>query len=60
MHTCNNCGGEVTLRFARVFGTNDDEVYACPECTTMTEILQAGAAAFGPAGPSEFPTPQSG
>jgi protein-arginine kinase activator protein McsA len=48
MRTCNNCGSDVTLTFARVFGANDDEVYACPECTTMTEILQTGAAAARP------------
>jgi hypothetical protein len=43
MRTCNACGGQVTDRFARVFGTNEDEVYACPNCTTMTDIMRHGA-----------------
>ncbi|MFC7045145.1 hypothetical protein ACFQH6_06695 [Halobacteriaceae archaeon GCM10025711] len=45
MASCNNCGGFVTPDFARVFGSNDDEVYACPDCAPLTEIASDGAAA---------------
>ncbi|WP_255518445.1 MULTISPECIES: hypothetical protein [Haloferax] len=33
------------MDFARVFGTNDNQVFACPECATMSEITEMGAAA---------------
>lgn len=39
MHTCLNCGEFVSTDFVRVFGTNDDEVHACPACAHMTEIF---------------------
>ncbi|MFC7044660.1 hypothetical protein ACFQH6_03845 [Halobacteriaceae archaeon GCM10025711] len=35
----------MTVDFARVFGSNDNEVYACPNCSTMTDIFDLGAAA---------------
>lgn len=44
MHKCKNCGSEVTDSFARVFGTNTNEVLACPECTSMRSIMEGGAA----------------
>jgi hypothetical protein len=48
MQQCQNCGDHVTTRFARVFGDNEDEVWACLSCTTGTDILSGGAVA-GPA-----------
>ena len=43
MRECLNCGGLVTIDFARVFGANDGLVYACPNCTTF-HALQEGEA----------------
>lgn len=40
----------MTDNFARVFGTNDNQVFACPSCASMSEITEFGAAAYGPAG----------
>jgi RNase P subunit RPR2 len=39
---CANCGSPVTRRFARVFGDNDDVVWACHACTPRQHI-RAGA-----------------
>jgi DNA-directed RNA polymerase subunit RPC12/RpoP len=39
---CLNCGHAVTPTFERVFGDNNDDVYACPQCTDRTK-LQGGA-----------------
>jgi hypothetical protein len=39
---CQGCGSYVTERFTRVFGDNEDDVYACLECSTMRE-LRAGS-----------------
>ncbi|WP_247010599.1 DUF7563 family protein [Halorientalis litorea] len=36
--TCRNCGSYVTESFTRVFGDNDDNVYACLECSTMRAL----------------------
>lgn len=36
--SCRNCGSYVTESFARVFGDNDDHVYACLECSTMRAL----------------------
>lgn len=47
MPECTNCGGFVTVDFARVFGDNQDQVYGCPECITATAIYN-GAATTGP------------
>ena len=44
MQTCANCDQYVTPTFARVFGDNDDVVYACPSCASMRAIMEAGAA----------------
>lgn len=30
--SCLNCGGHVTEQYRRVFGDNDDQVHACPNC----------------------------
>jgi DNA-directed RNA polymerase subunit RPC12/RpoP len=35
---CRNCGSYVTGAFARVFGDNEDHVYACLECSTMRSL----------------------
>lgn len=29
---CQNCGGDVTEQYRRVFGDNNDVVHACPHC----------------------------
>ena len=42
---CQSCGSFVTRDFARVFGNNQNEVYACLECTTSTEVKRGGARA---------------
>ncbi|NHN49318.1 hypothetical protein G9464_17235 [Halostella sp. JP-L12] len=39
-----NCGAHVTEQFARVLGDNEDDVHACPECTTQTDIYRGAAA----------------
>jgi ribosomal protein S27AE len=40
--SCLNCGAYVTPTFARVFGDNHDDVYACLECSTM-RALRSGS-----------------
>jgi hypothetical protein len=35
---CQSCGNHVSRDFARVFGNNDGEVWACRDCTTATAI----------------------
>lgn len=40
MQQCNNCGGHVSEQFARVFGDNDDEVFACNDCTVLRELFE--------------------
>jgi protein-arginine kinase activator protein McsA len=35
---CQGCGALVTTRFARVFGNNEDELYACHQCATLREL----------------------
>ena len=46
MKECQNCGTSVSSKFGRVFGDNDDKVYACPECSSrgrgIRERLVAG------------------
>lgn len=44
MTTCSDCGGFVTKDFARTFGDRDDEVHACPDCTTWTAVKKGAAA----------------
>jgi hypothetical protein len=43
MQQCNNCGEYVTERFARVFGDNDDEVFACTSCAVLRELYDGRA-----------------
>jgi hypothetical protein len=38
---CLSCGSYVTEGFVRVFGDNQNDLYACLECTTMG-ALRAG------------------
>jgi hypothetical protein len=33
MSRCENCGSFVTGEFVRVFGSNEGQVYGCPDCT---------------------------
>lgn len=40
---CRNCGAHVTRRFARVMGNNDDEVYGCPRCLTLGELMSGAS-----------------
>lgn len=42
---CHNCGSHVTADFARVYGDNDGNVYACPRCVRAIAELRDGAAA---------------
>ena len=44
MPDCDECGAFVTKSFARVFGDNQDEVYACIDCRS-NRALNEGAAA---------------
>ena len=44
MPTCQNCGSFVTPRFVRVFGTNGGEVFACPDCAPLGELMEGKAA----------------
>ena len=41
---CLSCSGSVTKRFARVFGTNDDEVHACLNCASHEAVVRGAAA----------------
>ncbi|PGF14261.1 hypothetical protein CP556_24985 [Natrinema sp. CBA1119] len=35
---CQNCGNQVSRRFARISGDNRDVVHACPGCATNREL----------------------
>ena len=48
MDYCENCGNVVTGDFARVFGTNSNQVFACPACVSMRDIMDGAAAAQRP------------
>ncbi|WP_438267134.1 DUF7563 family protein [Haladaptatus salinisoli] len=39
MPRCENCETHVTPRFIRVFGDEDGEVFACPQCSTGSELF---------------------
>jgi NAD-dependent SIR2 family protein deacetylase len=41
---CQHCGGHVTDSYARVFGTNDGEVYGCPDCMNGRAIRNGAPA----------------
>lgn len=34
---CQECGANVTPRWRKVFGNNENEVYGCPDCTNSVE-----------------------
>lgn len=40
---CGRCNSHISFTFARVFGNNEDEVYACPACSTMRELRNGEA-----------------
>lgn len=44
MPECKGCGGFVTRDFIRVFGTNEREVFACPECVGFSGLDRGEAA----------------
>ena len=44
---CQNCGGHVSERFARVMGDADDTVHACPRCDSKGALLAGTAAGIG-------------
>ena len=43
MPACNDCGAFVTLRFARVFGDNEDNIYGCRTCLPVTALVEGQA-----------------
>lgn len=36
--SCRQCDSQVSRQFARVFGNNDDVVFACPNCASMADL----------------------
>lgn len=40
---CQRCGAQVSRKFARVFGDNDDTVHACTNCVPDSAILNGAA-----------------
>jgi hypothetical protein len=36
-----DCGEEVSLQFARIFGNNDNEVFACRSCSSLSQRRKA-------------------
>lgn len=44
MKHCQNCGAPVFPAFARVFGDDNNDVYACTDCTD-NRLIKAGKAA---------------
>lgn len=47
--TCEECGGRVSKRYARVQGLRG-RVHACPNCTTEESLLKGAAAGQYPGG----------
>lgn len=43
---CKNCGKTVSQQWAKVNGDNNDEIHACPRCSTYREV-EGGKAARG-------------
>lgn len=41
---CQTCNSMVSHRFQLVFGDNQDEVYACPNCANLTAIARGAGA----------------
>ena len=44
MPVCNDCGAFVTSRFARVLGDNEDDIYGCHNCLSVTALVDGRAA----------------
>ena len=38
--SCENCGRQVSPRYARVFGDNDDRIFGCPNCMSSSELRE--------------------
>jgi hypothetical protein len=41
MLECVECGGWVSVKFARIFGDRNDEVEGCLECAEREEVRRA-------------------
>jgi hypothetical protein len=41
--TCQNCGARVDAQYARVFGNEHNELYACRNCSTQGAIANGAA-----------------
>jgi len=41
--TCKRCDAVITTDFARVFGNNEHEAYACPHCASAGAITSGAA-----------------
>lgn len=44
---CQSCGEEVSTRFRRVFGDNDDVVHRCRACSSFEAVLDGAAGQDG-------------
>ncbi len=42
-HRCLSCDTYVSADFARVFGNNEDTIYACLNCTTLAALRDGQA-----------------
>lgn len=44
--SCRQCDSQVSHQFARVFGNNDNVIFACPNCAPMADLpeLASGTA----------------
>lgn len=42
-HRCLGCDTHVSAEFARVFGNNEDTIYACLNCTTLAALRDGQA-----------------
>jgi hypothetical protein len=40
MPTCDHCNAHVSDQFARVFGSKDGRVHACPNCSANAGIAE--------------------
>ena len=43
MPQCDECENHVTADFHRVFADNEDMLYGCPDCMSMTDIKDGKA-----------------
>jgi DNA-directed RNA polymerase subunit RPC12/RpoP len=46
---CLACGAQITSQFARVCGDNQNNVHACPQCSSTTAVINGAAAKGGDA-----------